>query len=398
MEFESEHALNLYKRIIETQSSCEQITLISSENEKRYFHIPILIFNFNLKSFSYFQNRYPISRAILCAASGYFATMLASNFTESKCTEFVVNGVGGDTVQAMVDFCYTGRIVITQGNVDELIESAAFYQIDLLQQKCNQFLSGALNVSNAVQTLLTADEFSLSHLRAQAFELVCESLVSIPSADIQQINDQIIHELLICDMLQASEDHIFKRLMDWYEYERVKREKYMTTLLTCIRLNHISGQFLIGDVDATYRKFNCSELVTREVCRRTLNHSMRIYDHRSPQLYSVFRENGSPKIGVAKFNFALKIFEFFFEATAESSSLLISCDDKLIIFQGETSINGMFSSRCMYSIDLFSGQRENLRQMETDRSCFSAIVCEQYIYVIGGFFRSRSLALCERYK
>lgn len=389
MDFETEHALNIFKRIIETQSSCEQITLISSESQKRYFHIPILIFNLK-KSFSYFQLRYPISRAFLCAASEYFAKLLASNFADSKCTEFVVDVVGGDIVQAMVGFCYTGRIEISQGNVDELIETAAFYQIELLKQKCIQFQCDALIVSNAVQTLVAADKYSLSYIRAEAFELICESLESIPSADIQPINHRILHELLICDMLQSSEDNIFKQLMDWYEYEKASREKFMTPLLQCIRLDHINGQFLVGDVAATYRKFNCSELVMQEIRRRTLNPSMRICDHRSSQLYSVFCGIDSSKIEVAKYNFALRKFEFFFEAIAESSSVM-SYDNKLFIFQKGIIENNMFS------IDLISGEKEYSPRMQPDRCSFATILCEQYIYVIGGYFRSRSLALCERY-
>lgn len=49
-----------------------------------------------------------IQHAILTAASEYFSASPRSNFQEGGETEFTLDGTDGETVKAIVDFCYTG--------------------------------------------------------------------------------------------------------------------------------------------------------------------------------------------------------------------------------------------------------------------------------------------------
>lgn len=196
-----------------------------------------------LKLFSYFHHRFSISREILCAASEYFATMLASNFNDSERSESILRDVDSDAVQAIVNFCYTGRIELNEDNVDEFITNAAYYKIDRLRQKCCEFKSAALNASTAATTLLVADQFNFSDLRGRALDLVCANFDSIASTDIQQLDHQLLEELLQSDAVRASEETIFKRLMDWYEHNKIDRKKFMADLLKCIHLNTFLTDF-----------------------------------------------------------------------------------------------------------------------------------------------------------
>lgn len=266
-----------------------------------------------LKFFSFPRHRISICRVILVAASKYFETMLGSDFDESKQNEFILKQEhdDGETIQTIVDFCYTGRIELTTGNVDKFIEAAAFYQIDLLQQSCCDYRCVTLNASNAIDTLLIADKFSLPELRQRSFEFVCASLDIIPSADILQINHQLLRDLLISDTITVPEEFIFVRLMDWYEHKNVEREKMMPTLLQCVRLNYITSQFLDKFVAAVYRKFNCLKLVVEEQQRRALDPSAYICRHRSQRLYLVFRNYNDVNMPICleNYNFELKRFQ-----------------------------------------------------------------------------------------
>lgn len=286
-----------------------------------------------LKFFSQFPIRVPISRAILCAASEYFATMLVPHFDDSKCTEFIVKDVDAEKLRAIVKVCYTGYIELSEDNVNEFIAASSFYQIEWLQQKCYEFCSAALNVSNVVSMLVVADQFNLMKLRKEAFNLICGEFNSVPSTDMQQIEPQLLEDLLKSDTIQAPEDVIFGRLMEWYEYNTVDRRKLMANLIKCIRFNHLSGKFLIDKVVASCRNFNCSELVTEDYLKRSMNPSTNACCHRALQVYSVFHEDRNDRIHVEKYNSALGRFDFVTEISFPNRNVsqVISHENKLII-------------------------------------------------------------------
>lgn len=265
--------------------------------------------------------------------------MFGSGFEDSKRSEFTLKEVDGGTIKAIVDFCYFGSIELSEENVDEFIAAASFYQFELLEQKCCQFRSAILKASNAVQTLSIADKFNLSDLRQQAFGLVCEMFDTIPSTDVQQIDYRFLEQILSSDNVQASEETIFKGLMDWYAYSKVDREKFMENLLKCIRVKHVSREFLVEKVDAACRQFNCMELVIKEYQRRVLHPASKICSHRSLQLCAVFHDESSQCIFVEKYNAALKSFEPAAEITLKNrnSFEMVLLENILIVLGGRDS-------------------------------------------------------------
>lgn len=278
---------------------------------------------------------------ILCTASDFFHAMLMSDFEESNRSEFVIDTEDGETVRAIVDFCYTGRIELSEETVDDIIAVSSFYQIDRLQKKCCAFLRATLCVSTAWKTYLIADEFSLTDIRQEAFDLICANLDAIPTSDIQRIDYKVFKRVLGCEVVRASEETIFDRLMQWYEHNKVEREKCMAELLNCIRLQYITDIFLIDKAEAVYRKFNCLESVMVEYQKRALNRSVIVSGHRydrSQLLRAIYYDFDSDDecIHIEKFIPALKTFEPIVELMLENRTEyeVVLFEDKLIVVGG----------------------------------------------------------------
>lgn len=121
----------------------------------------------------YVFHRVPIHRVVLTAASKYFLALLGPNFEEGSKTEFVLDDTDGETFKAIVDFCYTGRINLTEENVTKYLAIASSVQFDLLEEKCWQFYAANLIVANSVSTLIVAEKYSNADLRRKAFDLIC---------------------------------------------------------------------------------------------------------------------------------------------------------------------------------------------------------------------------------
>lgn len=180
--------------------------------------------------------RFPIQRLLLNAASKYFVALLGAN------KEYILDDIDGETIEMTVDFCYTGNISLNEENVDKLLAIAASIQIDLLEEKCRQFLVDKLNVNNAVDTLTIADKYSFAKLRRRALKLICESFELVSSEKLQQINHRLLRELLQCDNLNAPEELIFNRLFEWFEASKTHRNEHMPELLKLIQLQRIAPQ------------------------------------------------------------------------------------------------------------------------------------------------------------
>lgn len=196
----------------------------------------------NLETNIVFFVSIPIHRNILTASSKYFLASLGPNFQEGSKSEFILDDTDGETVKAIVDFCYTGRIDLTEENVEDFMAIASSVEIDLLEEKCCRFYAHKLNVTNSTNTLMVADKYNIADLRQRAFDFIFGSFEKVPTADIQRLDFRLLHEILKCDKIDATEELVFKRLLEWSQDEPTEREKHMPDLLKQVRLEHISSE------------------------------------------------------------------------------------------------------------------------------------------------------------
>lgn len=124
----------------------------------------------------------------MTAASKYFRAALGPNSQEGEKSEFVLEDTRLETVKAIVNFCYTGHIDLTEENVERFLVVASSVEIDLLEKKCCRFYEGHLSVKNSIGTWLLADKYSYVHLRQRALDLVCESFETLPASDFQKLD------------------------------------------------------------------------------------------------------------------------------------------------------------------------------------------------------------------
>lgn len=68
-------------------------------------------------------------RVVLMSASGYFSSMYASGMRESKENQVTLKDLPMDSVSSLVEFAYTGRIAITEENVQRLLFASSVLQV-----------------------------------------------------------------------------------------------------------------------------------------------------------------------------------------------------------------------------------------------------------------------------
>lgn len=184
---------------------------------------------------------------MLAAASPYFAATLEPKFQKRKKGEFILKDADGDTVKAIVDYCYTGRIALTAENVGKFLAIASRIQLDLLEVKCARFFINELYATNCVDALMVGDKYNYVDIRQRAFALVCENFEELPTAEIQKLDHRLLLEILKRDQIQGTEDSVFRRLLEWFLYDESDRKQYMPTLLKTVLLEYVTLQVCLAE-------------------------------------------------------------------------------------------------------------------------------------------------------
>jgi kelch-like protein 18 len=68
-------------------------------------------------------------RIVLASNIPYFRAMFTSDMIESKQNEITLKGLEPDAVEAMINFAYTGRIIINVGNVQSIMLCSSFLHV-----------------------------------------------------------------------------------------------------------------------------------------------------------------------------------------------------------------------------------------------------------------------------
>lgn len=166
-------------------------------------------------------------RNILCAAEG-------------SRDEYPFENANGTTLKAIVDFCYTGRIDLTEENVRTFLVVAPGVALDPLKHKCRQFYGEKLNINTAIEAFMIADKYSYADLRQSAFNFVCANFEKISTAENRKLDHLLLREVLECKHLNSFQAWIFKVLLEWPVFNADKRKQHMPEFLQLIQLGHLS--------------------------------------------------------------------------------------------------------------------------------------------------------------
>uniref|UniRef100_A0A1I7TK05 BTB domain-containing protein n=1 Tax=Caenorhabditis tropicalis TaxID=1561998 RepID=A0A1I7TK05_9PELO len=151
-------------------------------------------------------------RVVLSACSTYFLSMFTSQMSECYMREINIENIDPLTLEALIEFCYSGLISIDDSNVQDILPAACLLQLHEVQTACCEYLKKQLDPSNCLgirafadthackELLSSADEFALknfsllSHVRLP----LCtpKFLVSVVSEEVLVKSDPLSRDLV----------------------------------------------------------------------------------------------------------------------------------------------------------------------------------------------------------
>lgn len=163
---------------------------------------------------------------------------------EKNQTEIKIKQVSGELLKALVNYCYTGKIEINSENILDLLASASMLRFERIEEKCKNFLEKQLvaNPKTSLQIFLIADTYSFTDLVDKSVRILCKNFsFNSKLPYFNEISFEYFKRIIDSDeYFDVTEEEIFEAAMNWVDFNRNDRQKFIPNILKLIRLTQIN--------------------------------------------------------------------------------------------------------------------------------------------------------------
>ncbi|XP_066279067.1 kelch-like protein diablo [Branchiostoma lanceolatum] len=213
-------------------------------------------------------------KAILASHSDYFSSVFKDHFSEGLAANCEVR-LTCTTCQGMrgiLDYMYTGKVLIDRSNVTELFTGAHYLLMPKLKGYCVSFLEKNTDVSSCLQVKSLASFYSieLHGLLEQSREFIRNHFTELADSDaVLQVSAEDLLEIVADDMLRVKDEQsVYSLVVRWTHYDVEKRRQHFPMLLQNVRLPQLGEDFLANVVLKTKlvtEDVTCKELVIEAI-------------------------------------------------------------------------------------------------------------------------------------
>ncbi|XP_061548489.1 kelch-like protein 6 [Phycodurus eques] len=204
---------------------------------------------------------FPCHRAILAAASQYFRAMFCSGLKESHEERVEMKGLDSETMETLLQYTYTSQALLTQSNVQKVLEAASQFQFLRVADACVGYLSRSLHPNTCIGILNLADRHTLPTLKTKAQDyIVAQFSQVVQQQDFPEVPAESLETILQRDDLHVRyEECVFEGLMRWVRAEQDERRRLLARLLSYVRLPLLEPAYFVEKVEGDELVRSCSE-------------------------------------------------------------------------------------------------------------------------------------------
>uniref|UniRef100_A0A8D1WX69 BTB domain-containing protein n=1 Tax=Sus scrofa TaxID=9823 RepID=A0A8D1WX69_PIG len=221
---------------------------------------------------------FEVHQNVLASCSLYFKDLIQRSVQDgSQCgrekLELVLSNLQADVLELLLEFVYTGSLVIDSANAKTLLEAASKFQFHTFCKVCVSFLEKQLTASNCLGVLAMAEAMQCSELyhMAKAFALQIFPEVAAQEEILSISKDDFIAYISNDSLNTKAEELVYETVIKWIKKDPGSRAQYAAELLAVVRLPFIHPSYLLNVVD------NEELIKSSEACRDLVNEAKRYH-------------------------------------------------------------------------------------------------------------------------
>uniref|UniRef100_A0A8C0A6L8 Kelch repeat and BTB domain containing 6 n=1 Tax=Bos mutus grunniens TaxID=30521 RepID=A0A8C0A6L8_BOSMU len=210
---------------------------------------------------------FPCNRNVLAAACPYFKSMFTGGMYESHQTNVTMHDVDAESFEVLVDYCYTGRVSLSESNVERLYAASDMLQLEYVREACASFLARRLDLANCTAIFKFADAFGHRKLRSQAQSFIAHNFKQL--SQMSPIREESLADLTLAQLLTVlrldslnieHEQTVCHVAVQWLEAAPKERGPSAAEVFKCVRWTHFS------DEDRGYMEELLTNTVVKKYC------------------------------------------------------------------------------------------------------------------------------------
>uniref|UniRef100_A0A8C6SGB1 Kelch-like family member 29 n=1 Tax=Neogobius melanostomus TaxID=47308 RepID=A0A8C6SGB1_9GOBI len=299
---------------------------------------------------------FEVHQNVLSSCSLYFKD-LVKRFTRSGETlELNMSNISAEVLEQLLEFVYTGSLVIDSANAKTLLEAANKFRFNTFCKVCVSFLEKQLTAANCLGVLAMAEAMSCTELHNMAKAYALQNFPEVAGqAEIMSVSKEDLVSYLSNDSLNTkAEELVYETVIKWIKQDSANRVQHLSELLATVRLPFIHPSYLLNVVD------NEELIKSSEACRDLVNEAKRYH-----MLPHARQEMQTPR----------------------TKPRLSAGVAEVIVLVGGRQTIGM-NQRCLTAVTCFNPQNSKWYPLASlpfyDREFFSVISAGDNIYLSGG--------------
>lgn len=184
-------------------------------------------------------------RVVVASVSPYLRAMFTCGMKESTQDEIELRDIEPQAMSALINYAYTGEVLVTVDNVQDLLPAAGILQLKELKEACCAFLSDHMDTSNCLGIKQFADLHSCPELLKKANRFIIRKFMDITThEEFLQLPQPVLKEVLENNHLHVdSEMQVYRAFLAWVNYDLDARAPTAYELFDSIRVSLIPHEF-----------------------------------------------------------------------------------------------------------------------------------------------------------
>ncbi|NXB57990.1 KLH29 protein, partial [Struthidea cinerea] len=220
---------------------------------------------------------FEVHQNVLASCSLYFKDLIKRSPRDSSRSgeklELAMSNLTADVLELLLEFVYTGSLIIDSANAKTLLEAASKFQFHTFCKVCVSFLEKQLTASNCLGILAMAEAMQCTELynMAKAYALQIFPEVANQEEILNISKDDFISYMSNDSLNTKAEELVYETVIKWIKKDAAIRAQYAAELLAVVRLPFIHPSYLLNVVD------NEELIKSSEACRDLVNEAKRYH-------------------------------------------------------------------------------------------------------------------------